>query len=1054
MGIVSTAVGKFRTTLLIMVFLVIMGSLGRAAMPIASNPNITFPWVFVSVFLEGASPEDMSRLVAKPMENRFLRLEGAEEVRSTNSQSFTTLQIQYDVDYDIDQAILDVERAVSEVRNQLPPEAEDPIVREAADNDMPILVYSLYGFSNLRIGYLIATDIQERFEKIPGVLGVEIGGVPEELLEVEVSKSKLESLGVSLGEIAGAVRNNNVLIPAGFQDTGSGKFAVEIPSVFETRQDVFNLPIKASGSKVVTLGDVADIKRTFKDPTSFSRVNGFDSISLNISKRTGFNELDIANAVKKEVELIESEYPDSLVITPGLDTTKFAADMVSELQGNIITAVILVMLLVVAALGLRNGLIVGIAIPFSFLTAFGVLWYFMGFEFNFLVMFGMLLGLGMLIDGAIVVVEYADKLIDEGQTRKEAYMNAAQRMFAPVFASVLTTLAAFSPLMIWPGISGKFMRYLPITVFAVLAASLAYALIFAPAIGSLLGRRKKSTDAKNDNEDTPLKNGYRKAIGFASRNPLETIAYTFGIMFLILGPSGVVNNYGKDSVYFPSIDPWIINADIQARGNLSPYEAREFALDAEEKMLNIEGVDELFMDVRSASRGGGDGVGRGYIIVEDPKTLDISGWEVLRLLRESVADVVGYNINIKEVQDGPGQFSSPVEIELYSDNLLQIERKTKELRAYIESNIEGITGIDDSLPKYKIEWKVDVDKERAFQSGISLFDIGAAIQMVTSGIKLGEYRPDDSKEEIDIRARFQKDKRTLSSLDEITVNTRNGAVPISSFVDVEARPNTTSLVRRDGRFFYEITGINKPDYNLGVEIGKISNWMEETNFIEPGMEVKFGGLTQRGDEATTFLLQAFVGALFLMFIILVTQFNSILQPLVILVSVLFSTAGVYLGLTITGSEPSTIMTGTAVVGLAGIVVNNNIVLIDTFNKLKLDFPKKTTEELITETCMSRLRPVLLTTVTTIFGLLFLSAGYSIDVLNREIFEGTSTVKWYQVFGISICWGLGFSTLITLLVTPSFLVVLENLNNNNGKPKSGLFQSISAQFNNLYNRIAG
>ena len=276
MGIVSTAVGKFRTTLLIMVFLVIMGSLGRAAMPIASNPNITFPWVFVSVFLEGASPEDMSRLVAKPMENRFLRLEGAEEVRSTNSQSFTTLQIQYDVDFDIDQAILDVERAVSEVRNQLPPEAEDPIVREAADNDMPILVYSLYGFSNLRIGYSIATDIQERFEKIPGVLGVEIGGVPEELLEVEVSKSKLESLGVSLGEIAAAVRNNNVLIPAGFQDTGSGKFSVEIPSIFETRQDVFNLPIKASGSKVVTLGDVADIKRTFKDPTSFSRVNGFD----------------------------------------------------------------------------------------------------------------------------------------------------------------------------------------------------------------------------------------------------------------------------------------------------------------------------------------------------------------------------------------------------------------------------------------------------------------------------------------------------------------------------------------------------------------------------------------------------------------------------------------------------------------------------------------------------------------------------------------------------------------------------------------------------------
>ena len=293
-------------------------------------------------------------------------------------------------------------------------------------------------------------------------------------------------------------------------------------------------------------------------------------------------------------------------------------------------------------------------------------------------------------------------------------------------------------------------------------------------------------------------------------------------------------------------------------------------------------------------------------------------------------------------------------------------------------------------------------------------------------LNISEFLLHNSKEEIDIRARFTKDKRTLSSLENITVNSRNGAVPVSSFVTVEARPNAASLVKRDGRFFYEISAINVPGFNLNGEIGKIQNWIAETGFDDPRMEIKFGGLTERGAEATDFLIQAFYGALFLMFIILVTQFNSISQPIVILVSVLFSTAGVFLGLTVTGSEPSTIMTGTALVGLAGIVVNNNIVLIDTFNKLRIDFPDKTSAELITETCMSRLRPVLLTTITTIFGLLFLASGYSIDVLNRAIYEGTSTVKWYQVFGISICWGLGFSTIITLLVTPSFLMVLENL----------------------------
>ena len=862
---------------------------------------------------------------------------------------------------------------------------------------------------------------------------VEIGGVPEELLEVEVSKSKLESLGVSLSEIGNAVRFNNVLIPAGFQDTGSGKFAVEIPSLFETREDVYNLPIKSSGSKVVKLGDVAEIKRTFKDPTTFSRVNGYDAISISVSKRVGFNELDIANKVKAEVEQIREDYPSSLQITPSLDTTRFADDMVNELQGNIITAVILVMVLVVATLGLRNGLIVGIAIPFSFLVTFGVLHFFLGYEFNFLVMFGMLLGLGMLIDGGIVIVEYADKLIDAGQDRKEAYTNAAKRMFAPVFASVLTTLAAFSPLMIWPGISGKFMRYLPITVSVVLAASLAYALIFAPVIGSLLGRRKGDSDRSNDSDDTFLKRNYKKAINFAVKNPLETITYTFLSMFLILG--SIVPNYGKGWIYFPNVEPWLITANIQARGNLSPYESREIATDVESKLIDVKGVDSLFIDVRSSSFGGGDGIGRGYIVIEDPKTLDISGWDVLALARNAMTDIGGYKMNIREVQEGPGQFTAPVEIQLYSENLSLIEAKTRELREWVENNIEGFTGVADTLPKYKIEWKLDVDKERAFQSGISLFDIGSAVQMVTSGIKLGEYRPDDSNEEIDIRARFEKDKRTLTSLDEITVNSRSGAVPVSSFVNVEARPNAASLTRRDGKFFHEISAINKPGYNLNAEMAKVQNWIDETNFIESGMEVKFGGLVQRGDEATDFLITAFYGALFLMFIILVTQFNSITQPIVILISVLFSTAGVFLGLTITNSEPSTIMVGTALVGLAGIVVNNNIVLIDTFNKMRIDFPDKSTQDLIAETCIRRLRPVLLTTVTTIFGLIFLASGYSIDVINREIFEGTSTVKWYQVFGIAICSGLGFSTIITLLVTPSFLMVLENMRDIREKGRS-------------------
>ena len=541
----------------------------------------------------------------------------------------------------------------------------------------------------------------------------------------------------------------------------------------------------------------------------------------------------------------------------------------------------------------------------------------------------------------------------------------------------------------------------------------------------LFGRQKRETDLQNDSDNTVIKRNYRKAIGFAVKNPMETIFYTLFLVLFVI-PIGIVGNFGKGFVYFPSIDPWIINVNLQARGNISPFEAKDMAVEVEEKLIGLKGVDDLLITVQNSGWGGGDGVARGYILVEDPKTLDISGWEVLDNARSAVTGSAGYKVNIREVQEGPGQWTAPVEIKLLSESRELIDQKTVLLRNYIENNVDGLTGLADTMPKYKIEWKIDVDKERAYQAGINLFDIGSAVQMVTGGIKLGEYRPDDAKEEIDIRARFPADQRTLSSLDLITVNTRNGPVPVSSFVEVDARQNAASLNKIDGKFYHEISGINKPGYNLYEEIEQIKNWMKETGFEDPRMEVRFGGLTQQGDEATSFLVLAFIGALFLMFIILVTQFNSITQPFIILISVLFSTAGVFLGLTIAQVEPSTIMTGTAIVGLAGIVVNNNIVLIDTYNRLKAEKPKSSIQDLITETCLNRLRPVLLTTVTTIFGLIFLAFGYSVDLINQAIYEGTSTVKWYQAFGISICWGLGFSTILTLLVTPAFLTVFENI----------------------------
>ena len=1029
--IVDFALSKARTTLALALVVIIAGAYARTTITVASEPNISLPLVSVSVFLDGASPEDASRLIARPLETRLRSVPGIKELSSSARLSYARVIGEFEVGYDIDTALRDIKQAVEEVKFELPVEAEDPQIREYSFAMFPVMNLSLIGSAAMRTKVFFARELQDRLEAISEVLAADLEGAPEEVLEGVIDKSKMETYGITLSQLYSAIANNNLIIPGGAQDTGSGKFNIEVPSIFETAEDVYNIPIKVTESAVVTLSDIGEIKRTFKDYSSFAKVNGEDAVTLEIRMRVGANAIEAKKKILKVKEEFEDNLPKNLSIMRTNDETVWAEVMISELEGNIITAIFLVMILVIASMGVRVGMLVGLSIPFCFLLTFIILKV-IGLEFNFLVMMGLLLGLGMLIDGSIVVTEYADRKISEGLDRKEAYRLASKRMFYPIISSTATTIAAFTPLIFWPGFTGQFMRFLPITVFIVLSASLVYAMIVTPVVGSIFGQRR-STLVSGESEQTgeilfdKLSGFYSKALNKFVKNPGETLIAV--LMLLWFFGYAMYGNFNKGTLYFADVDPVAADINVRARGNFSSIEAKEIMEIVEQKILKVEYVESLYMTTGSQwFNSGGDTMARGYVEVVDTQLRNISGFEVINKIQRAASNIPGVIVEITPEEGGP-QFGSPIELGIFGDNEESVAKTTEIIEDYMVNDVVGLTNIRSTLPYSLIEWKVEVDKQKAAQLGVSIVDIGALVQMLTNGFKVGEYRPDDSKDEIEIRARFDTNNRSLSGIEDLKVNSINGLIPISTFVELVPIENRQSVVRRNGKFFHEIgvaidknvTTSNGQAILVTDKVEEMGNWLSKQEFDE-GIETKFRGMQEETAEVTEFLSIAAITALALMLILLVTQFNSFYQSTLVLSAVFMSIVGVLVGLLITGKPFSTTMTGISIVALSGIVVNNNIVLIDTFNRLKSEFPNLTIEDVVMKTCKQRLRPILLTTATTIFGLLPLALGVSIDVIGRELIVGSRVVGMWQNLASSIVFGLAFSTILTLIFTPAALIL--------------------------------
>jgi multidrug efflux pump len=1019
-SLISGALNHSRTVLMVFMLLLISGVVTYSNIPKEANPDVPIPVIYVSIVHDGISPEDAERMLVKPMERELRSIDGVKEMRATAGEGFASITLEFIAGLDSDAALADVRDKVTVARAKLPSETEEPTIHEVTmAGQQAAVTVVLSGPVSERALVTVARELKNRLEGISEVLEVEIGGDREDIVEIVVDPLLMESYGLDQTDILNLLSRNNRLVPAGTMDNGKGSFAVKVPSVFESVKDVMEQPVKVQGDSVITFQDVAQVRRSYKDPTSFARLNGASSVSLEVKKRPGENMLETVANVKALVTAAQQStiWPASINVSYTGDQTVEVNMMLNDLQNNVSSAVILVAIVILAILGLRTALLVGVSIPGSFLTGILIISLF-GYTLNTVVLFSLIMAVGMLVDGAIVVTEYADRCMSEGMDKKVAYSKAAQRMAWPIIASTATTLAAFAPLMFWPGMMGEFMKYLPFTLIAVLSASLLMALIFVPVLGGVFGKPRHISEfdkqQMHEAENGDIRNlqgftgKYIRVLATAIQHPWKILLTAIVVAFVSFTAYGLS---GLGTQFFPNVDVKGINVTVRSAGDMSIYEKDQVVRQVENRLLDMEAIETLY--VRT---GGQDQIGYMRLNLVDWHLRPHSD-DVLTETQALLKGMPGMDIEISPDQGGP-QSGKDLQIQLSSRFPELLDEAAHKIRTALDNN-DKFTSISDTASKPGIEWQLKVNRADAARFGADATLVGSTVQFITNGLKIGEYRPDDVDDELDIRVRYPLESRFIGKLDELRMKTAGGMVPISNFVERTAKPKTDLIRHIDSQRVITVQANMVPGELLSIELPKLQELLP-TLGLDPRVTLTVKGQNEQQDESTEFLKNAFLIALFVMAIILVTQFNSFYQAFLILSAVLFSTVGVFLGLLIFQKPFGIVMSGIGVIALAGIVVNNNIVLIDTYNILRKEGVPAM--EAILRTGAQRLRPVLMTTVTTILGLLPMVAEVNIDFIGRNVDIGGPSTEWWSQLATAVAGGLAFATVLTLVLTPCMLAL--------------------------------
>ena len=733
---------------------------------------------------------------------------------------------------------------------------------------------------------------------------------------------------------------------------------------------------------------------------------------LEVKKRSGANIISTIEQTKALIDEASSRFPEGMHINYIMDQSKEVKSMLSDLLNNVLTAVVLVLILIIATMGVRSAVLVGITIPGAFFA--GILMIAaLGYTMNIIVLFALILVAGMLVDGAIVVSELADRHLAEGQTPKQAWANAAGRMAWPIIASTATTLVVFMPLLFWPGVVGQFMKYLPATVILCLLASLFMALIFLPVMGSL----SKAKTTPQDTQQSRAGKAYRGLLGRLLRRPGFTFIGMLGAMVLIFLAYG---KYNHGVEFFPSVEPESAQVWVRARGDMSIYEKDALLKQVEQRLLGLSEVQALYARSMASSSGelAADVVGTlqfQFIDWYDRR----KAAQILDEMRSLTADIPGIILEFRQQEEGPSG-GKPIELQVSSMESAATDKAVAKIISQMQQ-LGGFVDIEDDRSLPGIEWRLEVDRAEAARFGADVLTVGNAVQMISNGLLLAKYRPEYASDEVDIRVRFPQSWRSLDQLQRLTIQTSRGQVPLSNFVELVPAPKTSIIKRIDSNRAVTIKADLAPGFQVTERLKAL---LGSDMKLPDNVHVKTAGESADQQEAMTFLLGAFATAIFLMLMILLVQFNSWYQTLLILSAIIFSTAGVLLGLLVNGQSFGIVMVGMGIIGLAGIVVNNNIVLIDTYNQLR-DSGLSAFEAALETGCL-RLRPVLLTSITTVLGLMPMVLAVNVNLLEPSLGFGAPSTQWWTQLSSAIAGGLTFATVLTLFLTPCMLVLGEKL----------------------------
>jgi len=1048
MQIISSALSRSRTSILFLIVILVAGMTTYISMPKEAEPDIEIPNIYISITHEGISPEDAERLLVRPIEQEIRSIAGIKQIDADAYEGGANIQLEFYAGTNTNAALQETRAKVDLARAKLPKETEEPTVNEVKFSRFdPMLILNIAGEVPERTLSYLAKDLKEKIEANKGVLEAVLVGDREEVMEIIIDPLAMESYGLNPFEILNLVNANNRLVSAGALQNTKGRSPVKVSGVFETAKDVLEMPIKVDGNRIVHFGDVASVQRTYKDAQTLARLDGKPALAIEVIQRSGANIISTVDEIKALIKVEQSYWPKNINIVVSKDKSKEVKTMLSDLQNSVISAVVLVFIIIIGILGLRSAILVGIAIPGSFLLGILII-SIAGISINMMVLFALIMAVGMLVDGAIVVTELADRRMCEGDSRKVAYAAAARRMSWPIIASTCTTLTAFIPLAFWPDMIGEFMKFLPITLIAVLSSSLIMALIFIPTLGSLFGRAG-SVDAKtihnlsaaekgDINSVTGMTGKYIRFLRNALQHPSINILM---VSMLLVSIYLAFFFFGRGIELFPETEPEFANIEIYARGDLSITEKDNLVKQIESFVLNSSETKSIYVKTGSSNTGRGrpseSSASQDLI---GTISLNLKEWdqrrpvdEIFHDIRQSVSGIAGIKIATRKPEEGPPS-GKPITIEISSRNPDLLSDSVESISNALAS-INGVINLQDDRPLKGIEWQIKVDRAEAARFGADITVIGTMIQLVTNGIKLGEYRPDDADDELDIRVRYPKNRRNLDEIDNLRIPSNEGLIPLSNFITRIAEQKVSTIHRSDLRRTMKVEADVAPGYFDSEIIKEMIKILPNLD-IHPQVNIKFSGGYEDQAEAMSFLTKALTISLAIMFIILVTQFNSFFQAFLILTAVVFSTGGVLLSNLITGEPFSIIMSGVGVIILAGIVVNNNIVLIDTYNVLRTRGENPL--EAIIRTCAVRLRPVILTTVTTIMGLMPMALSMNINFLSREVSFGAPSTQWWTQLSTAVAVGLAFATILTLLLTPSFLMLQANILSYYSTNKSKLF----------------